>query len=314
MQGKDDLEGFDPLEEMYKGDGDESDTSIDAENKHEGDENEYPNPYKTIAREYQDADGVAHIVLAGDARQVQDAYNEHENRIYNLVPRVDVGLHTRGGRKPKLMRYEVNMIRADGRSTSECAKHYGVSENTIRRVKQQGVYRDIPYIPADEYIRDITMQGNGEGYSVQPSMRERERERKTGERTTVKPIGRPYGSGREGFSNAELIDIASSSRTLRDTAEKYGVSKSTIYNIKKRMRDAFPEGMSDIVQVALNDPRTPKQLAAQYGMSESWFAQVRKDGYAISSDGPITRLKEGDRLNVDHGKRVRLKKPRETEG
>jgi hypothetical protein len=73
----------------------------------------------------------------------------------------------RGGRLPIFYRTEVEAIKRDERPIEEIAHSWGVSYDTIQKVKQRGRFANVPYIPRDEIDRRINYVT---GDPVQPAM------------------------------------------------------------------------------------------------------------------------------------------------
>lgn len=227
------------------------------------------------APESRGAEGGAHNVPA-------TSYTQPPLRNPTTIKPLDrtAMVQRRGGRMPSLMRFEVEMIRADSRNVTDAAKHYGVSENTIRRVREIGCFAGVPYIPADEYDNTVTITGVGASSRATYNQSPMSEFVHGPLDNTGRKFGRPYPNRSKPFSDAELYDIASNAGTS-ELAEKYGVSRSTIYNIKRKMSAMLPQGQS-LIDVALNDPRPSSMLARQYGpyyhVNAGWFDHVRQYG------------------------------------
>lgn len=126
----------------------------------------------------------------------------------------------RGGRLPKFYRSEANEIRSSFAPNSVLAEQYGVSVETIKRVREVGRYADVPYIARDEVDRRSTSKGN-----VSQPKRKRANVREN--------RGRPYKSGRSQLLSHERKAIANSILTLKETAEMYGVSVSMVKLLRR---------------------------------------------------------------------------------
>lgn len=103
-----------------------------------------------------------------------------------------------GGARIRLSEDDVNAIRSSTEAREVLARRYGVSVVHIRQVQRLKAWAFVPV---------------GPGYRVDPPKRGR------------------Y-SGRHRLSEEELVDIRSSGRSVRELADQYHLSRSTIYSIR----------------------------------------------------------------------------------
>lgn len=125
----------------------------------------------------------------------------------------------RSGRAPSLYREEVDAILADERGDTEAAKSFGVSVDTIKRVRQKGRFRAVPYIPRDEMDRTKADNLPMSAYPV----------------TKGGNKGRPFSSGRAALTSDEKLAIAVDHRPVRQVAEEYDVSMGYISKIRHEL-------------------------------------------------------------------------------
>lgn len=128
----------------------------------------------------------------------------------------------RGGRFPKFYRVEVEEIRESLEKHSLLAERYGVSVETIKRVREVGRFAGITYIPRDEMDRRTPLP-NGKPRPTSNS-----------EGTGYKR-GRPFKSGRSHVTPQERRMMASDIRPIAEAAQAYGVSVPYLKKLRKEM-------------------------------------------------------------------------------
>lgn len=198
------------------------------------------------------------------------------------------------GRSPALLRHEVETIKLDDRPIAVLARAYKVSEMTIRRVKGRGVFAYAPYIPADEYERELVPSRAGQTKIVPASeaapydasdVTFDGNEDHGGDEETSRGAGRPYLRRQVPLSDGDRVHIMLSREPIRDIAAKYGVSTATITRLRRRSHAALPvhtsgprEGEQMTLQEAIRaDPRSAAQVAKHYGVTPALVNYVRDD-------------------------------------
>jgi|GEM_PF-5116645 len=162
----------------------------------------------------------------------------------------------RGGRVPKFYRKEVERIRADQRTLAEIAMAEGVSITTIMRVKQIGRYKNVPYIPRDEYDRS-------KAYTVRKMVEE-------ANRGVERRRGRPFKSGRGPLTDEEKERIVFERRPYAEIAQAYGITVATVNRIKYEYNrqlydnDAMHTAHKAMHEAIRKDPRHPQLIAQAY--------------------------------------------------
>lgn len=171
---------------------------------------------------------------------------------YVEVLRIERATKQRGG-MPKFFKHEVEAIREDKRIIAEIAQEWGCSFDTIMRVRQQGRFKDVPYVARD----DIEMVEGVEHRTVVQNYRA----------PRVKK-GRPFKSGRrEPVTAKEMADIAQDARASFEVAEDYNVSRAYVNKVRREMgttlyhRAPLTEGI--IAEIAA-DGRSYNELALAY--------------------------------------------------
>jgi hypothetical protein len=158
------------------------------------------------------------------------------------------------GRVPKFYRDEVEQIKQDTRRIEDIAASWGVSFDTIQRVRQAGRFKHVPYIPRDEIDRRVNYLT---GEPVQPTMSE----------FPVPPSpkrGRPFGSGRrEPMNDEEKLAIATDPRPPRDVAQEYGVSTSYVNKLRRQAFDARRGALSKGTIEAIRADERPHAVIAR---------------------------------------------------
>jgi hypothetical protein len=175
----------------------------------------------------------------------------------------------RGGRIAKFYRAEVELIKQDGRPLNEIAEEWGVSYDTILRVKERGRFLGVPYIPRDEVDRRL----NYGGERLQPVMKDFPLVR-------GRKKGRPFKSGRTApFTEAERQEVAQDLRHAKELAAEYNVSVSYIERIRREM------GVSHIRRGPLNekivaaikaDQRRYEEIASKWKIPTSVVQQIKE--------------------------------------
>lgn len=127
----------------------------------------------------------------------------------------------RKGGVPKFFKHEVLAIREDDRPIGEIAETWGCAFDTILRVRQQGRFKDVPYVARDEIevvdgvpqrviMRDFSMVGSKKG--------------------------RPFKSGRrEPLTKEEMVAIAQDPRHSHQVAAEYMISRAYVAKIRREM-------------------------------------------------------------------------------
>jgi len=133
----------------------------------------------------------------------------------------------RGGRMSSLYRAEVDEIAADTRPRAQIAADWGISYDTVSRVKQVGRFKNVPYIPRDECDRTINYLT---GKTYQATMLDTFNETKP----EPQPIGRPFASGRGPLEAWEFEQIGTATNvTVEELMERFGVSRSKVREIRR---------------------------------------------------------------------------------
>jgi hypothetical protein len=100
------------------------------------------------------------------------------------------------------------------------AEAENVSPVTIARVRQHGIYKNIPYIARDEINREAQAMGLQSHMShLHPTY-------------IAKSLGRPVKSGRASPSDDERKAIAYDKREVGEVAKAFGVSRSFVYKMR----------------------------------------------------------------------------------
>lgn len=136
----------------------------------------------------------------------------------------------RGGRFPKFYRHEVDEIRKSHEKHSVVAEQYGVSVETIKRVREVGRYINERYIPRDEIDR-------------RPLYRDKHRDKPKAPKKAVTPQGnapagrkgRPFKSGRADLTDLEKQMIAKDIRSARQVAEAHQISVPYVKKLRREM-------------------------------------------------------------------------------
>lgn len=181
----------------------------------------------------------------------------------------------RPGRAPVLSRAEVEAIRSDMRRTGEIARYYGVSDETIRRVKQIGRYKDVPYIPVDEYKREITLEG----------MKNRHLHKRYSILEKQGPaVGRKLAK-REPLGAKEVRRILLERHNLTELADELGISKSTLYRIK-RVAAASIQTSGRVEEFIRENPSVDINTMSHItGILPEFVLEIRK-GYRLAKKLP----------------------------
>lgn len=178
----------------------------------------------------------------------------------------------RPGRTPALYRQEVESIRADTRPIKDIAAYWGVSENTIRRVQGRGVHASNPYVPVEDYEREVTRAAPAPA-----------RPRTTG----AAHIGRPFKS-RGPLTEDERKAIMLSQEPIRDIAERYKVSTGTVSRLRALGRNTMPllaDGTPmTLEQAVLADVRDDATVARRFGVTVTTVRYIRKLGEQMLED------------------------------
>lgn len=129
----------------------------------------------------------------------------------------------RGGRLPMFYRSEVDEIQNSLEKHAILAERFGVSVETIKRVREVGAFADIPYVARDEVDRK------------KPKVTTKVR---AFAKSNGGHRGRPFKSGRGPLTLGEKRAIAASMTPIAETAHSFGISIQLVKKIRMEMGGA----------------------------------------------------------------------------
>ena len=178
------------------------------------------------------------------------------------------------GRKPALTRAEAKAVKDDMRPYHEIAASYGISKETIMRVKRTGRYKDIPYIPSDVDPQE---------YGLLPRMSDYPR-------PTNGMRGRPFRTGRGPLSDDELASLLADLRPVDKVAAEFNVPIDYVRRQRKKHRiSAGREALisEDVKVLIAIDKRPNWMLAREYKCPEFIIERI-KEKYAHLIEPEVT--------------------------
>jgi uncharacterized protein YerC len=188
------------------------------------------------------------------------------------------------GRRAALTRAEAQAVKEDMRPYEQIAKSFGISKDTIMRVKRKGRYKDVPYIPSDVDPAE---------YGYLPRMSDYTRPR-----AGVK--GRPFKNGRAPLTEDEIAALLADRREAQDVADTFNVPLDYVRRLRKKHKvvTVREQGMPEETKVLIAlDPRPNWMLAREYKYPEFIIEKI-KEKYADVAEEYRSVTPEG---NEDEG-------------
>ncbi len=178
------------------------------------------------------------------------------------------------GRKPALTRAEAKAVKEDMRPYTEIAASYGISKETIMRVKRTGRYKNIPYIPSDVDPQE---------YGLLPRMSDYPR-------PTGGQRGRPFRTGRGPLSDDEYAAMLADLRTPDLVAAEFNVPIDYVRRQRKKHKIAAGREalISEDVKVLIAIDKRPNWMLAREYKCPEFIIERIKEKYAHLIEPEVT--------------------------
>lgn len=179
-----------------------------------------------------------------------------------------------GGRQPIFYAHEVDEIRADKRSSAVVADEWGVSYDTIQRVRQRGRFRGVPYVTKEQAS---LRRKYPPLFSTEPV--EEWQPPKPDAFTTTKPnpVGRKFSSGRAPLTLDEIAAILVDKRPTRAIARDYHLQSNYVQKLKRdyATEDDLKERIERCRDAVLADDRDVKTLSMAYKLPRGVIERIK---------------------------------------
>jgi hypothetical protein len=178
------------------------------------------------------------------------------------------------GRKAALTRAEAKAVKEDMRPYWQIAESYGISKETIMRVKRTGRYKDIPYIPSDVDPRE---------YGLKPRMSDYPRP-SSGRR------GRPLRTGRPPLNDDEYAALLADLRAPELVALEFNVPVDYVRRQRKKHKIAAGREalLSEDIKVLIAIDKRPNWMLAREYKCPEFIIERIKEKYSHLIEPEVT--------------------------